>query len=74
MLDKYILIGATTLTLSGIIGAILIISWPDKPTTFKELHLKWKIPLFLEAALIVATLAMVILSIVVWIKAGKPSL
>ena len=74
MLDKFILIGATTLTLSGIIGAILMISWPEKPQTFKELHLKWKIPLLIEAVLVVVTLAMVILSLVFWIRAGRPSL
>ena len=40
MLDKFIIIGATTLTLSGIVGAILIISWPKKPQPIKEMHLK----------------------------------
>lgn len=77
MLDKLILIGATTLTLSGIIGAILIISWPDKPVegTFKEvlkgLHLKWKIPLLIEALLIVASIVLCILSLIFWIRGGK---
>ncbi|WP_026492660.1 MULTISPECIES: hypothetical protein [unclassified Butyrivibrio] len=77
MLDKFILIGATTLTLSGIVGAILIISWPDKPVdgTFKEvikgLHLKWKIPLLIEILLILASIVLCILSLVFWIKGGK---
>ncbi len=77
MLDKLILIGATTLTLSGIMGAILIISWPDKPVegTFKEvlkgLHLKWKIPLLIEALLIVASIVLCILSLIFWIRGGK---
>ncbi|WP_026657889.1 hypothetical protein [Butyrivibrio sp. AC2005] len=77
MLDKLILIGATTLTLSGIIGAILIISWPDKPVegSFKEvlkgLHLKWKIPLLIEALLIVASIVLCILSLIFWIRGGK---
>ena len=74
MLDIFILIGATTLTLSGIVGAILMIAWPKKPQPIKEMHLKWKIPLLIEALLVVITLAMAILSLVFWFKAGRPSL
>ena len=71
MLDKLILIGATTLTLSGIMGAILIISWPEIPQPIKEMHLKWKIPLLIETILIVASIVLCILSLVLWIKGGK---
>ncbi|MCR5342670.1 MAG: hypothetical protein K6E70_04775 [Butyrivibrio sp.] len=71
MLDKFILIGATTLTLSGIVGAILIVSWPDRPQEFKELHLKWKIPLAIEAVLLLASIVLCILSVIFWIKGGK---
>ncbi|SEK23938.1 hypothetical protein SAMN04487770_10122 [Butyrivibrio sp. ob235] len=72
MLDKFIIIGATTLTLSGILGAILVISWPDnQEIKIKELNLKWKIPLLIEALLVVATLVLAILSIIFWFKGGR---
>jgi hypothetical protein len=71
MLDMFILIGATTLTLSGIMGAILIVSWPNRPQPIKEMHLKWKIPLAIEAVLILASIVLCILSIIFWIKGGK---
>ncbi|WP_408071348.1 hypothetical protein [Butyrivibrio sp. JL13D10] len=73
MLDKFILIGATTLTLSGIVGAILMISWPDRPHEggFKTLHLKWKIPIIIEALLLIASIVMCVLSIVFWFKGGQ---
>ncbi|SDB22244.1 MULTISPECIES: hypothetical protein [unclassified Butyrivibrio] len=72
MLDKFIIIGATTLTLSGILGAILVISWPDnQEIKIKELKLKWKIPLLIEALLVVATLVLAILSIIFWFKGGR---
>ena len=74
MLDKFIIIGATTLTLSGIIGAILMISWPNKEQPIKEMHLKWKIPLLIEALLVLITLVMAVLCLVFWFKAGRPSL
>lgn len=73
MLDKFILIGATALTLSGIVGAILMISWPDRPHEggFKTLHLKWKIPIIIEALLLIVSIVMCVLSVVFWFKGGQ---
>ena len=71
MLDIFILIGATTLTLSGIVGAIIMISWPNRPQNIKEMHLKWKIALIVEAVLALATLVFFILSVVFWFINGR---
>ncbi|WP_029321071.1 hypothetical protein [Butyrivibrio sp. AE3004] len=71
MLDIFILVGATTLTLSGVMGAILMVSWPDRPQNIKEMHLKWKIALIIEAVLVLVTLVMFILSVVFWFLNGR---
>ena len=71
MLDIFILIGTTTLTLSGIVGAIILISWPERPQNIKEMHLKWKISLIVEAVLALATLVLFILSVVFWFINGR---
>ncbi|WP_026509761.1 MULTISPECIES: hypothetical protein [unclassified Butyrivibrio] len=71
MLDIFILIGTTTLTLSGIVGAIILISWPERPQNIKEMHLKWKISLIVEAVLALATLVFFILSVVFWFINGR---
>ena len=71
MLDVFIIIGATALTLFGIIGAVLFISWPNNPPKIKEMSLKWKIPLLIEAVLLLVTIVMGILFLIFWIRAGR---